>query len=128
IGTTSSTPGAAFSASSAAREPPEPTAATIARSEPRVKCGWNPHSITRSITCCSSASDAPAAMLITIASLLYCCFGLSLLLGLFLHRLHADLSCLENDPAKDARHPFRSKTARILAPHTPTAPPSTTPI
>src|SRR5579864_656602 len=106
MGTTSSTPGAARKASSAAREPPEPTAATIARSDPRVTCGVKPHSLTRSITCCSSASLAPAAMLITIEVPLSCP-RVPVSIAFLLHGPLADSARLQDDAPEDPRQARR---------------------
>src|SRR5258708_24287107 len=103
MGTTSSTPGAALSASSAERFPPDPTAATMARSDPRVTCGVNPHSLIRSITCCSSASVELLAMLMTIGFSCYCDF---------LFAFHAPR--LANDTAKNAQNTFCFQRTSVL--------------
>src|SRR6266481_8937192 len=104
MGTTSSTPGAALSASSAERFPPEPTAATMARSAPRVTCGVNPNSLIRSITCCSSASVELLAMLMTIGFSCYCDF---------LFSFHPPR--LADDAAKNAQNTFSLERTFVLS-------------
>src|SRR5258708_37800139 len=106
MGTTSSTPGAAFRASSAVRFPPEPTAATMARSAPRVTWGVNPNSLTRSITCCSSASVELFAMLMTIG---FSCYSD------FLFSFHAPR--FAHDAAKNTQNTFGLQRTFILSAH-----------
>ena len=68
MGTTSCTPGAACNDSISWRRPPAPTAAMMVLVAPRVTCGWNPASRTRSITCWICSPVALSDMFTIIGS------------------------------------------------------------